>query len=202
MVKKSCIIILIALVLLMSASCGLDYRKSLSEDLHNQVQLKLGETNNKPEYVSYLGNKYQFVEEPSFIEIDKYKEDVLVSWNGYRYVGYVDLYYSNTLNNPLFIYYKTWLFLQEEYDYLTDTFVIDGTTEEIMCKDIFGSEQINISFENPIEINLYSKQCNRIKAKLALKCVANQWYVSYTGAKKVWIVSDEFKEILLENSII
>ena len=202
MAKKACIIILIILVLLTFTACGLEYSHSLPEDLHNQVQLILGEANNKPEYVIYQGNKYKFVEEPSFIKIDKDEEDVLVSWNGYRYVGYVNSYYSNTLNNPLFIYYKTWLFLREDYNCTKDIFLIDGINTKIVLEDVFKSKVNSFDFVNPVEVVLSSEQCPKVKIYLKLVCVEKQWYLSFPYSQEVWVVSDEFIELLSENKII
>lgn len=202
MAKKRCIIILIMLVLLTFTSCGLGYRNSLPKDLHNQVQLILGEVNNKPEYIVYQNNKYKFVEKSSFIKIDKDKEDVIVSWNGYRYAGYVDLYYSNTINNPLFIYHKTWLFLREDYNCIKDTFLVDGTNAKIVLEDVFKSKSNSFDFVNPVEVVLHSKQCPRAKIYLNLVCVKKQWYLSSLYSQDVWTASDEFIEILSQNGII
>ena len=190
------------LVSLTFTSCGLDYSNSLPKDLHNQVQLILGEVNNKPEYIVYQNNKYKFVEKSSFIRIDKDKEDILVSWNGYRYVGYIDLYYSNTLNNPLFIYYKTWFFLREDYDFTKDTFLIENTNAKIVLEDAFKSNANTFDFVNPVEVVLHSKQCPRVKIYLNLVCVKKQWYLSSLYSQDVWTASDEFIEILSQNGII
>lgn len=202
MAKKGCIIILIILVLVTFTSCGLEYRYSLDESINNQVQLIFEETNSKPEYVVYQGNKYKFVEKPSFIKVDVENEDVLVSWNGNRYVGYVDLYYSDTLDNPLFIYYKTWLFLREDYNFIKDTFLIDGINAKIVLEDVFKSKSKSFDFVNPVEVVLYSEQCPRVKIYLNLVCIEKQWYLSFQYSQDVWTASDEFIEMLSENGII
>ena len=201
--KKRLILLLIIANLLTFTSCGLDYRYLLDEDLHNQVQLYFEEKRDgkyaTPSHVIYQENTYMFTET---FRVGSDKTDVMIGWNGYRYYGYVDEYYSSTSENPLFIYYKSWVFLHEDYDYTSDTFVINGTSSEIIWKDMLGSERSYFDFSNSIKVEIYSKQCPRIKTSLHLVSVENQWYLSLPESQTVWIASDELIEILSENGFI
>ena len=202
---KRSVLCLICLCLLVSAfmvSCGMDYRYSLDENLHNQVELVYDENDQVPSHMVYKGTIYTFFESTDFLSIHTNKAKTLVSWNGNRYVGYVSEYYSDTLEEPLFIYFKTWVFLREDYDYTADTFVIKNTSAEIVWKDIFGAEQTPFDFQSPITVNLYSKQCPRIHAALELACVEDQWYGSVPGSRCVWTLSEEFVELLSQNGLI
>lgn len=211
MAKKGLILILITIILLTLTSCGLDYRYSLDEDLHDQIECVWGEDN--PSYIIYQNVKYIFVGTTNLFHVDTYKvdvnhyksyDDILLSWNGYRYIWYIDEYYSYTQENPLFIYNKRIgdVYFREDYNYFSDTFVIGNTTDEIVWENIFDSKQDKVDFVNSFEIELYSKQSSRVRTYLKLACVENQWYISMADSKEVWTPSDEFIKILLENALI
>ncbi len=194
--------VLLSLLLTLS-SCGLDYRYSLDEDLHNQIEIIFEEDENDPSHIIYKDKKYIFYTADQFyVDIRSNENDVMVSWNGDRYFGYVDEYYSYTTVNPLFIYYKSWIFFLEGYDYSKDTFVFGNTALEYAGEKIFYSNSPDFDFSNPILLPLHPKQCSRIRACLELVCIENQWYVSLQDSKEVWIPSDEFIEFLSENGLI
>ena len=125
MLKKVSTLLLICLVLLTFMSCGLGYRYSLDESLHNQIDLVWN--GKEPSHIIYKGVKYTFAE-TNFFNLGSHKDDIMLSWNGNRYFGYINEYYSYTSKNPLFIYHKSWVFFCDGYEYLTDTFVIENTS--------------------------------------------------------------------------
>lgn len=207
MVKKGLILLLLTTVLIMLTSCGLNYRYSLDENLHNQIECVWEE--GELSYIVYQGEKYQFVGTTNFFSVDldnsnKSYDDVMLSWNGYRYIWYIDEYYSYTAEAPLFIYNErlSWVYFREDYDYLTDLFVVENTNEEITYQGILGSKQNSFDFVEPIKILLKSKQCPRIKTYVKLVHVNNEWYISFPESEEVWIASDEFMKILCENGLI
>lgn len=203
MAKKGLILLLITSTLLIFTSCaGLEYRNSLDESLHNKIDLVYAEEDDDPAYIIYENKRYMFLKTSSFFKVDTYKADVLLAWNGYRYFGYITEFNSYTSENPLFIYYKSWVFLSEDYNYLTDVFTIDNTKAEIVLKDIFDCKQIDFTFANPIEIVLSSKKCPRIKVYVELACIKNQWYISLKNSQDVWTPSAAFIKILSENRVI
>lgn len=203
MAKKILILTLMISALLMLTSCGLDYRYALDESLHNQIELVFEENGNEPSHIIYQGNKYTFSRTTDFVSVDLLDEnDVLLSWNGNRYFGYVDEYYSYTLDNPLFIYYKTWVFFNEDYDYMTDTFIIENTDVQIGGEEIFSFEQTSFDFINPVKVELCSKQSPRIKICLELECIEGKWYLSFPTSPNVWIPSDELITILSESGLL
>ncbi len=131
------------------------------------------------------------------------ENDIQLGWY-YSFPFSTDAY-SDTLDNPVFIYTLgsgNNVYFRHDYSYLTDTFVIENTTVEIVWEDIFSTKQ-NIS-HNPsdIRVTLHSKQYPRIKSKLQIVCVDNQWYVSLPNFQGVWTPSDEFLKILFDNGII
>ena len=81
-------------------------------------------------------------------------------------------------------------------------FALGDRDKKIVWTDIFGAEQTPFDFQSPLAVNLYSGQCSRIHAALELACVEDQWYVSVPGSQSVWILSDEFVELLTQNGLI
>ena len=199
MLKKGLLFILVVSVFLSLTSCGLDYRYSLDESLHNQIEV-VKEDDNLAHHLIYQGDKYVSVGD----YYQSHKDDVMLSWNGYRYIWYIDEYYSYTSEKPLFIYNKSTrcVYFREDYDYTTDTFVIENTESEIVWKDMLHSQQSNFDFEDPIEIEIYSKQCPRIRTYVHLVCDETNWYLSVPGYGEVWIASEEFIKILSQNGLL
>ena len=109
------------------------------------------------------------------------------------------------MESPVFIYTiggDTNLYLRQDYEYFTDTFVVEGTDAEIVWQDIFCGKNNSLDFFNQITVNLYSKQYPRIKTSLELAFVDEQWYVRYSNSQEIFIPSDEFLKILSDNGII
>ncbi len=212
MVKKGLVWISTLFIFLSITSCGLDYSYSLDEDLHNQIERVWNE--DEFPHIMYQGDTYVYVGSTNLFRVDRYiakdnscrsyKDDILLSWNGYRYFWYTDMYYSYTSEQPLFIYNGRMneVFFREDYDYLTDTFVIRGTDAEIVWKDMFGDEYTGFTYGNPIEVVVYPKQCPRIKTHFELTREKDQWCIYLPDSGKVWLASDEFIEILSSNGLI
>jgi len=212
MVKKGFILVLLITVSVIFTSCGLDYRYSLDESLHNRIECVWG--NEEPSYITYQGDKYLFIGTTNSFRVDthvdthgysqSYENDVLLSWNGYRYIWYIEEYYSYSSSNPIFIYEERThsVFFREDYDYSTDMFVIENTDSEIVWADIFHSKQNGFILPNPIRVEVFSKQYPRIRAILKVERIGNQWYIAWPDSNDVWIPSEEFIKILSDNGIV
>ena len=199
MLKKGLLFILTVFVFLSLTSCGLDYRYSLDESLHNQIEV-VKEDDNLAHHLIYQGDKY--VSYGDYYQ--SHKDDVMLSWNGYRYIWYIDEDYSYTSEKPLFIYNKTTcrVYFREDYDYTTDTFVIENTESEIVWKDMFGQRNDDLSLEGQVEVEIHSKQYLRINTSIELTMIDGTWYMSFPYTSGAWVVSDEFVNVLSENGII
>ena len=161
--------------------------------------------NNIEEYILYQSNEYY---ETSIFTATEYygienENDFELGW--YYSFPFSTKFYSDNLENPVFIYTiggDTNMYLRQDYEYFTDTFVIDGTDAEIVWQDIFCGEKNSLDFFNQITVNLYSKQYPRIKTSIDLAFVDQQWYVRYSNSQKIFIPSEEFLKILSDNEII
>ena len=212
MFKKSIVLILIITLILSLSSCGLDYRYSLDEDKHNKIEVVVEDEDVTS--LIYQDTEYYFVGSTNFFSVMTYEtedgyylsfeDDTLLSWNGNRYVWYIDEYYSYTDNEPLFIYNSRleWVYFREDYDYKLDTFVVEGADSEIVWTNIFDSEAKDVDFTPQKNVAMYSKQCPRIKTTLELSFVNEQWLVRCSDSKAIWIPSDEFLKTLSNNGTI
>ena len=161
MLKKVLALMFILSILLSFTSCGLDYRYSLDESLHNQIEFVSDDDINNS-YIIYKNKKYLYAGTTNSIRVTSnedgiaafksFEGDIMLSWNGHRYIGYIHEYYSYTSDNPIFIYnYPGQVYFREDYSYSTDTFIIKGTSAEIVGEEIFGTEQPHFDFVNPIK---------------------------------------------------
>lgn len=212
MFKKGLILIWIISMFLTLSSCGLDYRHSIDKNKHNEIEVIMEDDDTS--YLVYQDNKYVFVGSTNFFSVNtyetedgyylSYEDDILLSWNGYKYVWYIDEYYSYTADTPLFIYNSRleWVYFHEDYDYFSDTFVVGNTNSEIVWNDVFLSTVKNVDFAPQYKIYLCSKQCPRIKTSLEIAFIEDQWYLHLPDSQEIWIPSDRFITILSDNGII
>ena len=212
MFKKSIVLILIITLILSLSSCGLDYRYSLDENKHNKIEIVVEDE--EVTSLIYQDTGYYFVGSTNFFSVMTYEtengyylsfeDDTLLSWNGNRYIWYIDEYYSYTVDKPLFIYNTrlNWVYFRDDYDYKLDTFVIEGADSEIVWTNIFDSTSKDIDFTPQKNVSIYSKECPRIKTSLELSLVNGQWFMRCSDSKEIWIPSDEFLKILSDNEII
>ena len=212
MFKKSIVLLWALSMIFTLSSCGLDYRHSLDENKHNKIEVIM--ENGDMTSLIYQNTGYYYVGSTNFFSVttyktedgyyQSYKDDILLSWNGSRYIWYIDEYYSYTADDPLFIYNERldWVYFHEDYDYTLDTFVIAGTDSEIIWDDIFDFTEANVDFTAQTNVCIYSKQCPRIKTSLELSFVDARWYVRYSDSQEIWSPSDEFLKILSDNAII
>lgn len=212
MFKKTIVLMWIFSLILTLSSCGLDYRYSLDESKHNKIDVVMedGDTTS----LNYKDTRYYFAGSTNFFSVMTYEtedgyylsfeDDTLLSWNGNRYIWYIDEYYSYTDNNPLFIYNSrlNWVYFRENYDYKSDIFVVEGTDLEIVWNDMFDSAVEDVGFITQNNVSIYSKQCPRIKTSLELSLIDGQWFIRCSDSKEIWIPSNEFLEILSDNGIL
>lgn len=196
----------------------LNYRRSLDEDLHNKIESVWKE--NDPSYIIYEDQKYNYVGTTNLFLVDRDPnnyfrgyDDVMLSWNGYRYIGAIAEYYSSTADNPIYIYDEYYVYFREDYDYTKDTFVVGNTDMEIAWEDIFASniEQTRELYDRGDSVILKSKQDPRIQVRIELTWVNGKWCMilwdmvledNIYSTKSVATPSDEFLQILLKNGLI
>lgn len=209
MYKKTLLLICSFFLVFNLTSCGVKQVLELDEGSHYVIEDVRGEDGLEGIYYQdqmyYIDRWNLFTVTNDSWNINE--GDVLLSWNGARF-GYKKMFYSYTKEAPLFIYETACddVFFCETYDYTSDSFIIVGTDAEIVFSDIASdlSEYTNMSLQEGVCIQLYSKNHPRIKMELELKCIENQWYFcsALSGSSPTWTVSDVFVQFLSENGII
>ena len=207
--NKTFLLICSFLLMFHLTSCGVKEAFELDKNLHYAIEDASGEDG--VEGIYYQDEMYYIDSWNLFtVRKDSYninEGDVQLSWNGARF-GYKKVFYSYTKEVPLFIYETAFddVFFHEAYDYLSDTFIIDGTDAEIVFSNIVSdlSKHANVSLQEDVCIRLYSKNHPRIRMELDLECIENQWYLcsALSGSSPTWTASDTLVQILVDHGII
>ena len=197
------------IVFMTTTSCyAYKYRYALDEALHDKIECVWEEGARYPSHIIYEGTVYKRVNDNLNLFCvsgsDGYENDVMLSWNGTRYISYIDEYYSNTTDNPMFIYEERlgWVYFREDYNYYTDIFIVENTDREIVIENIFGAkcEPIDIYSSNERHhIVMMSTTCNRIEIQVMLILFNGIWYVVLYSTHDTWIASSEFVDIVMED---
>ena len=216
MYKSIAILLLISTILIMSSSCSSSSPYGVWKNLCDQYPNEKGKVqvikdNDGGDYhIEYEGTVYNIDKLKLFKEKEYTnkipEDDILVGWDSLPFcIGYLDKYYSYTKDNPVFIYISRYneLYLRNDYNYETDTFVIEGSDKEFVFADMLTLssdpyDTLSI-YANQTDIVLYSKQYPRLRIPLRLFCVDNTWYVGGKSDKALFEVSDELFNMLNTN---
>ena len=186
MIKRIALLLAVLLFIPAFSSCGIPERLALDSDLHNVIEV--GDTDEYIEEIFYRGVRYvrcdMFSAHTGFTP---YEGDVMISWNGPRFF-YINTYYSDTADSPLFIYEIRMesLYFREDYDYMNDTFTISETelTLSEMMGEIVAEKDIGIEYSFYVPIASITNP--RLVAKLEIGRVGEDWCFSFLGSEKVW----------------
>jgi hypothetical protein len=181
-------------------------QKPLDRTLYNQVQFF-----QKDEGFKYhiYGNSTYYQDNYSFFTVTNDirtpdPEDILLGYTGFS-TGWFwrNDYFSNTNKTPLFIYeirmYE--VYFLDEYDYKKDTFLIEGTTCEILFSDAIKEAPHEYINGGNVKITLQSQSNSRIRSDLFVVENNGKWYVTTRGLYS-FEISDSFKNQLIETGII
>ena len=217
MLKRIAILLLISTFLIMASSCSSTSAYGVWKNMCDQYPDQKGKVqivsdNDQGDYhAEYEGFDYNIDKLKLFRVRESTREipedDVLVGWDALPFgIGYLDKYYSYTRDNPVFIYISRYngLYLRSDYNYETDTFVIEGFDKEFVFEDmLYLSNDFSYDtfgfYLNQTDITLYSKQYPRLRIPLRLFCVGNTWYVGGGSAAALFEVSDELLNMLNMN---
>ena len=211
--RRITVLLLIIATLLTLSSCSQRWFDMHNKypDLFERVEIISDEEGGY--HVEYDGTRYDvdtsglFMVRENLNEIPE--EDVLVSWYCFPFfISYLDLYYSYTADDPIFIYMSriNKVYLREDYDYLTDTFSIEGTDHQFVFSDMLTpssafSYSVANSYPYEIYITLYSATCPRLQVSMRIFCLSGTWFAGGVQSNKaLFEVSDEFLELLNINN--
>ena len=132
------------------------------------------------------------------------ESDVLIGWYLERYmISYLNLYYSYTSEDPVCIYLSRIpeMFLREDYNYQSDTFVIEGTEHQFVFSDMLTLSdafeyRVISSYPNEKRFALYSKLYPRLRITLSLFQIDGVWYAGGRCDEALFEVSEELLEFI------
>lgn len=225
MSKRITALLLVIIISIMISSCTPEsFRtwKSYQDEYPDlYIKVKVVSDDEDSYHLEYNGQRYnwdkfELFELPvtgnlTFDPIDECitEGDVLISWGclPFGIISYLDRYYSDTADNPVFIYnprlYE--LYIREDYNYETDTFVIEGTEQSFVFSDMLTPSytECTCSFGNHPDstiITMYSKAYPRLRIKLRVFCENDTWIAHNPHYDSpIFEVSDEFIKILSDN---
>ena len=159
-------------------------------------------------YVKYDGQRYN-IDKLNLFRVREFtnkipEEDVFIAWDSLPFgIWYLDKYYSYTVDNPIFIYLPRLneVYIRSDYNYQTDTFVVEGTDHKFVFSDMFTlSNALAYSSDShrsgDINIVLYSTSCNRLRIHLRIFCIRNVWFAGGDSNQALFEVSDEFLKLI------
>ena len=196
-------LLLFSLVLMLNfTSCkSLHDSETYPPEYRNKVKY-VSSDDGKHHHLEYSGHRYYLFED-DIITIERSEDDVYLGWVG-PYCFYKTQYFSSRMDDPVFMYSTYDLYLNENYDYTKDIFVIENISAEIVWEDMLYSKPRlpDFDFNNPITMILYSKQEPRISTCLKLARYKHQWYLSLNDSEYIWVASDKLINLLAENGIV
>lgn len=198
-------IVLIACLIILCL-CICDDRSELTRELKNKVRfVDVGDTHHiQYNGVNYYLDETKLLNAPRDTDISD-SEYVFLGWNGFR-LGYVNKYYSETDESPAYIYNIRLdeVYIREDYDYIADTFILEGADERVILSDIidgiYDFDPLH-SYENKIEIALYSQSYPKLRGDLTVYIKDGVWYACGTGSTKV-VFCEDFAELLSETVLL
>ena len=168
-------------------------------------------------HIEYEGNRYDEERLNLFDRKAKAryeaKEDVLISWESlskYVPVWYLDEYYSYTTDNPIYIHMPRLhaVFLRSDYNYESDTFILEGTERGFVFSETFFSSDfaydhvLRALYSHSQDITLYSAQYPELQMSLSIFCEDGVWYAGGGHDEAIFEMSDAFVQLLADNGII
>ena len=217
-VKRIAIVLLILVLLLVTRSCVSIFSELSGAyrawaDMCDEYQDQMGKVQivsdgDSGYYAKYEKQRY-YVDKSGlfYVREDMYnipEGDVLVGWSSLPFgIWYLDKYYSYTTDDPVFIYISRYyeLYLREDYDYETDTFIIEGTDTRFVFSDMFSLSdtfpyQSTSHYTGERNIVLYSEQYPRLRMPLRLFRMNGVWYAGGDRDNAIFEVSDDFWNLL------
>lgn len=212
MAKKGWILLLVLAVAMTFSSCSSDSYSEWEDmcntypDQKGKVQVVSDDESNY--HVEYEGKEY-YTDKLSLFRVRDNRNripegDVLVGWDSLPLgIWYLDMYYSYTSDDPMFIYISRYdeTYIRNDYHYETDTFVIQDTDQQFVFSDMFTlsdafTHQIYMHYKDEMDLILYSDMCPRLQIPLRLFCADDVWFAASDCGSALFEVSNELLDIL------
>lgn len=186
---------------------GISDALSLDDDKH--IKLNFIDDDSYDSF-EYKGTVYNLSEidflragEGELFASDKYE---YLGWTGSRF-WYRSHIFADSLDNPTFIYSTNSrdTYFREDYNYLTDTFIIEGTDDTIrLCDDLLDVDSDKHSFgKSTNEIVISSVNHPTLTAKFDIMiCDGSLYACAQTNTVVAFRISENFTNVLIDNHIV
>lgn len=204
MCKRILAVLLVALLATSLSGCGIPQALALDEDEH----IDFAYFEDDITRFEYDGNVYY---KPPVPFLDQF---IVNEEAGYAYLGWVgsrfwysSFVYSNSIEEPVFLY-KTetrTTYLREDYDYRTDTFLVEGTGEVICFGEALletDRKQTSCVNYNTQEVVLSSVKYPLLKAMWYVYIEDNEWYAVSFEYMTPFKLSEDFIDILIDHDLV
>lgn len=186
---------------------GLKQYLSANASLHGRVQfISYGEADGFYT-VSYDKAIYRGAPDNIFCYDDgKVPTDDLVMIGWLSRFPYRTYYYSYTEEAPVYLIdtFTNVTHLREDFDYMSEVFILDGTNKEITLSNVTGEklgyDPLNSKSER-ITVVLHSKHYPALRARLTVSPY-NDHYIVKFAQEEIYACSGEFIQVLKENGMI
>ncbi len=195
--KKNVAIMLLCIILLSFSSCKF-YFENVSF-VNKKEGSKSGIIYQNKEY----SPSYMFT--ASKTPTNVYEDDIKIGM--YYSFPFTTYCYSYTDVDPIYIYSMvvvSQLYLREDYDYHSEIFLIEGTSDPFVFSEAFIGPSFEYSYSlqtGQRTIVLYAQEHPRLKSTLLLFSDSEKYWVVFPS-NEAYLISPLFLDILEENGII
>ena len=163
---------------------------------------------NGEQYVLYQGKEYYTTSLFTATEAYRQVNENDVELGYYYSFPFSTKFYSDSSENPVFIYSiggDTDLYLRQDYDYKSDTYVVGDTSKTVVFAEALTKSDCSYddlqNLGEPIELVMSLKNHPNMKLSLQLVEKNNIWY-AIDANKESYVVSRAFLDLLYEIDII
>ena len=214
MLKRISVFLLMLALSLTVSSCGQSSAYGVWKDLvdtypDQQGAVDVVSDDDQGSYHLEYNDQLYYADRLGLIEVREtmfksHPDDVLIGWYSLPFaISYLDQYYADTADNPVFIYMSRLpeVYLRSDYDLDGDTFVLEGTEHAFVFSDVLTltgaiSYDSVSHYKGEIPVTLYSKAHPRLRISLRLFCVDGVWYAGGNSDSALFKASDELLRAL------
>ncbi len=152
--------------------------------------------------IIYQGNEY-YLSQMSFLWTVSNSDYKYLGWSGSEYLSNSTVY-GDSEDKPLFLYFAETrsIYLRNDYDYTSDTFIIEGTDDTVVFSEALTDVDAGLDLPHPNkEVIISSVKYPILKAQLYVYGAGNDWYAK-TRTLETFKLSDKFIGILEENALL
>ena len=156
----------------------------------------------------YKNEKYYGVEHDIFCVDNSKIDPIIISWNFNLPFTMTMVHYSYKSERPDYIFSNiaNQIYINEDYDYNSDIFVVENTNFEIKFSDAFiesNSIAYNVFESAVVQFDFYSKTHPELYSPTSILLNNGKYYIAFNVCDEyAYEISSDFLEMLIENQVI